>query len=182
MRIKDKILTTATPISIILLILPRIMGKANKKIKNIEQIKDVLQQYLKEHGYRNTPERYTILEEIYNLEEHFNVDDLYFIMMKKKYHVSKATIYNTIDIFLEAGLIRKHQFGDRAMGSSSYEKSFFDKQHDHLVIYKKDGDKEIEEIIEFCDPRIETIKAAIEEAFGVNINDHVLYFYGTRKE
>ena len=157
------------------------MDSAQKE-KNILQIKDVLKQYLQEKGFRNTPERYTILEEIYNLEHHFNVDDLYLIMMQKKYHVSKATIYKTIEIFLDAGLIRKHQFGEKTLSSSSYEKSYFDKQHDHLVIYKKDSDKEIQEIIEFCDPRIQGIKEAIENAFGVNIDSHSLYFYGTKKD
>lgn len=149
---------------------------------NIEVTKEVLKQYLRDKGFRNTPERYTILEEIYKLDHHFNVDDLYLIMMKKKYHVSKATIYNTIEIFLDAGLIRKHQFGEKTLTSSSYEKSYFDKQHDHLVIYKKDGDKEIEEIIEFCDPRIQGIKEAIEDAFGVNIESHSLYLYGYKKD
>ncbi|EKB59516.1 hypothetical protein HMPREF9700_01527 [Bergeyella zoohelcum CCUG 30536] len=150
--------------------------------KNIEQTKSVLRQYLQEKGFRNTPERYTILEEIYRLDHHFNVDDLYLQMLQKKYHVSKATIYNTIEIFLDAGLIRKHQFDEKNSSSSSYEKSYFDKQHDHLVIYKKDSDKEIEEIIEFCDPRIQTIKESIEQVFGVKIDAHSLYLYGTKKD
>ena len=109
---------------------------AKQKDLNISTIKEVLRQYLQQKGFRNTPERYTILEEIYNMEHHFNVDDLYLLMMQKKYHVSKATIYNTIEIFLDAGLIRKHQFGEKTLTSSSYEKSYFDKQHDHLVIYR----------------------------------------------
>ncbi|MEC5394492.1 Fur family transcriptional regulator [Bergeyella sp. RCAD1439] len=153
-----------------------------KEDKTHDIIKEVLRKYLQDKGFRNTPERYTILEEIYNMDQHFNVDDLYLLMMQKKYHVSKATIYNTIEIFLDAGLIRKHQFGEKTLSSSSYEKSYFDKQHDHLVIYKKEGDKEIEEIIEFCDPRIQGIKQSIEEAFGVTIDSHSLYFYGTRKD
>ena len=152
-----------------------------QKELNIATIKDVLKQYLQDKGFRNTPERYTILEEIYNMKHHFNVDDLYLLMMQKKYHVSKATIYNTIEIFLDAGLIRKHQFGEKTQSSSSYEKSYFDKQHDHLVIYKSDSDKEIEEIIEFCDPRIQGIKESIEKAFGVSIDTHSLYFYGHKK-
>lgn len=153
-----------------------------QKEKNIDHIKNVLRQYLQEKGFRNTPERYTILEEIYKMDHHFNVDDLHLLMMQKKYHVSKATIYNTIEIFIDAGLIRKHQFGEKTLTSSSYEKSYFDRQHDHLVIYKKNSDKEIQEIIEFCDPRIQGIKEAIEDAFGVNIDSHSLYFYGTKKD
>lgn len=155
---------------------------AKQKQANIEVIKEVLRQYLKDKSYRNTPERYTILEEIYNLDDHFNVDDLYLLMIKKKYHVSKATIYNTIEIFLDAGLIRKHQFGEKNSISSSYEKSYFDKQHDHLIIYNNSSDKEIQEVIEFCDPRIQGIKNSIEEAFGVTIDSHSLYLYGTKKE
>ena len=153
-----------------------------QKEKNINLIKEVLKQYLLDKGYRNTPERYSILEEIYNQDYHFNVDDLYLLMMQKKYHVSKATIYNTLEIFLDAGLIRKHQFMEKVLTSSSYEKSYFDRQHDHLVVYKKDSGRNIEEIIEFCDPRIQGIKESIEEAFGVNIDSHSLYFYGTKKD
>ena len=151
-----------------------------KEVNNqsIEVIKDVLRQYLKDKGLRNTPERYTILEEIYNYDEHFNVDDLYLLMLQRKYHISKATIYNTIEVFLDAGLIRKHQFGE----GSTYEKSYFDKQHDHLVLYKSGSDKEIEEIIEFCDPRIQAIKDSIENIFNVNIDSHTLYFFGQKKE
>ena len=156
--------------------------EAKQNESDLSVIKEVLRQYLQDKKFRNTPERYTILEEIYNMDHHFNVDDLYLLMMKKKYHVSKATIYNTIEIFLDAGLIRKHQFGEKTLTSSSYEKSYFDKQHDHLVIYKKDSDKEIEEIIEFCDPRIQGIKEAIEDAFDVQIDSHSLYFYGTKKD
>ncbi len=151
-----------------------------KEVNNqsIEVIKDVLRQYLKDKGLRNTPERYTILEEIYNYDEHFNVDDLYLLMLQRKYHISKATIYNTIEVFLDAGLIRKHQFGE----GSTYEKSYFDKQHDHLVLYKSGSDKEIEEIIEFCDPRIQAIKDSIENIFNVKIDSHTLYFFGQKKE
>ena len=144
-------------------------------------IKDVLRNYLLEKGFRNTPERYTILEEIYNMDHHFNVDDLYLLMMQKKYHVSKATIYNTIEIFLDAGLIRKHQFGEKTLTSSSYEKSYFDKQHDHLVIYKKTLIKKLKKLLN-SDPRIQGIKEAIEEAFGVKIDSHSLYFYGTKND
>lgn len=153
-----------------------------QKEKNIETVKAVLKKYLQDKKYRNTPERYAIIEEIYNLDHHFNVDDLYLLMIQKKYQVSKATIYNTIEIFLDAGLIRKHQFGEKTLTSSSYEKSYFDKQHDHLVIYKPGAEKEISEIIEFCDPRIQGIKDSIEEAFGVKIDSHSLYFYGYKKD
>ncbi len=154
----------------------------NKQTNNIDIVKDVLRNYLQNKNLRNTPERYAILEEIYLMNNHFNVDDLYLYMIQKKYQVSKATIYNSIEVFLEAKLIRKHQFNEKTATVSSYEKSYFDKQHDHIILYKDKDEKEISEIIEFCDPRIQGIKESIEEIFNLKISSHSLYFYGHKKE
>ena len=62
------------------------------------------------------------------------------------------------------------------MNHAQYEKCFFDKQHDHLII------SDTGEVIEFCDPRIEIIKKTIEEVFDVEIENHSLYFYGTKNK
>ena len=58
---------------------------------------------------------------------------------------------------------------------ASYEKCYFNKQHDHLII------TDTGEVVEFCDPRIDTIKKTIEEVFNVDIESHSLYFYGKKK-
>ena len=93
-------------------------------------------------------------------------------MKEKNYRVSRATLYNTIELLLECGLVRKHQFGKN---QAQYEKSYFDRQHDH-IIFTDSG-----EVKEFCDPRIQNIKKTIEEIFDVEIHNHSLYFYGTKK-
>ena len=140
------------------------------KNKNNDQVKDVFTNYLTHKNHRKTPERFSILNEIYSLEEHFDVDSLYEKMNKKNYRVSRATIYNTIELLLESGLVRKHQFGD---SFSQYEKSYFNNQHDHVII------KDTGEVKEFCDPRIELIKKDIEKVFDIKIDDHSLYLYAT---
>jgi len=135
----------------------------------LDEVNKILDKHLEIKGLRKTQERYAIVKEIYSFDHHFDADELYSQMIKKKYRVSRATIYNTLDLLVSLELVSRHVFKEN---TSKYEKSFGFRQHDHIIL---DND----EIIEFCDPRIQNIKNSILENMNFKIERHSLNFYGT---
>lgn len=101
----------------------------NEKIR--KQVKDEFTEYLTYRKHRKTSERFAILDHIYSISGHFNMDSLYNSMVENDtLRVSRSTLYNTVELLLDCGLVVKHQFGANA---AQYERAYGNQNHDHII-------------------------------------------------
>ncbi len=137
--------------------------------EQLEDIRSVFSDFLKKKNLRQTPERFKVFDEVYASDDHFDADELFVRLKAKEINVSRATVYNSLELLMECNLVVRHQFGNK---QAKYERSFRYWQHDHLIC------EDCNEIHEFCDPRIQAIQEMVSEIFEFEITHHSLQMFG----
>ncbi len=135
----------------------------------LDEVHRLFAEFLKVRGQRQTAERFAVLDALYESGGHLDADKLYAQLKADGVSVSRATVYNTLDLLIECDLVVKHQFGKT---QARYERSFAYRQHDHLLCI------DCGEIFEFCDPRIQSIQETVAEIYGFEIAQHALNMFG----
>ena len=123
-------------------------------------------------GVKLTDQRRVIAKVMSQSQDHPDVDELYNRVSKIDSKISIATVYRTVKLFEEAGILAKHDFKG---GKARYEE-LNESHHDHLI------DLKTGEIIEFVDEEIEKLQEKVAEKYGYKLVDHKLELYGVKKK
>ena len=126
-----------------------------------------------EKGVKLTDQRKVIAKTMSESDDHPDVDELYKRASKIDSKISIATVYRTVKLFEEAGILAKHDF--KGGGKARYEE-LNEGHHDHLIDIKSG------EIIEFVDNEIEKLQKKVAEKYGYTLVDHKLELYGVKKK
>ena len=134
-----------------------------------ETVRQIFTEYLRINGHRKTSERYAILDAIYSIKGHFDMETLHAQLLNEEhFRVSRATLYNTIELLLDAKLVIKHQFGN----SSQYERCYKMGTHHHLIC------TECGQVTELQDDDLQhAIASSPMKRF--QMSHYTLYIYGT---
>ena len=130
---------------------------------------DVLREFIRNKGLRNTSEREQVVRAVFSIHDHFDVDELYLLLRRQNEKISKATIYRTIPLLLESGLIQEAHFED---GHMHYEHIYGHDHHCHLRCL------ECGKVLEFTEETVKHVEDKVEEHYDFFVTGHKLDVYG----
>jgi Fur family ferric uptake transcriptional regulator len=133
--------------------------------------REILSKYLKSQGkLRATQERFAILDAVLEIQGHFDAESLYYRLIASGMKVSKATVYNTLVLLQNAGLVSKYRFAEN---TSRYEKAFGRPHHHHLICL------ECGDIIEFMNEKLDRIQEEVSSEKKFAPQSYSLQIFGT---
>jgi len=146
-----------------------IKAQAKPRLPDQERLRQELNDYMLKRGLRSTEQRRLIIDTFFDVHEHITIDSLLKLVRAVDARVGYATVYRTMKLLSESGVVQEHKFGD---GFTRYELSDEDAHHDHLVCL------ECGKIIEFEEPQIEALQAKIAKRYGFLVRAHKHEMYG----
>lgn len=138
-----------------------------------QKAEEIFRDFLKRGKNRITPERFEVLDAALDHEGHFGADDLFIKMKNNNSRVSRATVYNTLELLAQCELISKRNFGDNI---NRYESNYKRQTHDHLICI------DCGRIVEFSDAKIKKIPAAICEELGFDLDSYSFNIFARCKD
>ena len=134
-----------------------------------ESAHEEFRRFLKRGDNRITPERFEVLDHAMDYSGHFGADELYVQMKSSHSNISRATVYNTLELLAQCGLLAKRNFGEN---KTRYESNIGKKTHDHLICTNCGAIKE------FSEPKIQKIVKQISEEIGFDATGYSFNIFG----
>ncbi len=144
-------------------------AQAKTRPPDQERLRQELNDYMLKRGLRSTEQRRLIIDTFFDVHEHITIDSLLKLVRAADARVGYATVYRTMKLLSESGVVQEHKFGD---GFTRYELADEDAHHDHLVCL------DCGKIIEFEEPQIETLQDKIAKRYGFLVRAHKHEMYG----
>ena len=138
-----------------------------------KKLMDNFKTVLRKEGLKITPQRISVLKEIIKNKGHRESEEIYLAIKNSKTHVSRATVYRTLDILVQNNFVRKLNLGD---GRARYESKINSLHHDHLIC------EICHKIIEFVDQDIEMLQEKIANKYQFSLQRHIHHLFGICKE
>lgn len=140
---------------------------------DLERLRHQLVEFMAARGLRSTEQRRLIVDAFFEQTEHVSVDELLERVKAKDPRIGYATVYRTLKMLVESGIVHEHRFGD---GYTRYELTDDDAHHDHLICL------ECGKITEFEEPQIEALQDRIAARYGFHVESHKHELYGKCSE